>query len=644
MIVPVKKARVFVLEEHKDELVRALQKAELLMIIPAQSSSADVTEDNALLQRISKALTDLNRYGKKKSLFEHQEVTYERFMFEDKAQEGLLDSVETNIMALNAANTKIRKEKELLDKYYPFRDVDLKVKDLKQSSLVRYHIGYINEDNLESAIEYLNKNNVPFESLVKSDYGSALLLASYYEEDEAISNGITNYSFSEVELPDIDISLKDYIIDIENDLQIEQAKVTECQENLEVLAKSKNQLSLMYDRIQAKIDRKSITFGKTERSFYLDGWVRSDQVVLLEKTVADITKEFDIEFSEPAEADLPPTAVKNNKFISQFETITNMFSVPNHKEIDPNPAMAIWYWLIFGIMMGDIGYGILMLSLFGLGLLFIKPKGAFKKLISVFFYSGITSIIAGILFGSFFGANFDLGALIGNLFGQQWTSVLLNPVTDPLVMLGFSLVFGILHIINGLGFKMAILIKRKDYIGAIADGLSWILILIGLVFVAAQIIIWTSLVVLSYIGLGLAGLGAVILLVLAGRKSKNIFGKIFGGLGALYKSTSYISDILSYSRILALSLSTAVIASTMNLLAGMIQGSVVGIILSIFVYLIGHIFNFAMGMLSTYVHDGRLQYIEFFGKFYEGGGYLFEPFAIRLKHINEISDLREERR
>ncbi len=211
-------------------------------------------------------------------------------------------------------------------------------------------------------------------------------------------------------------------------------------------------------------------------------------------------------------------------------------------------------------------------------------------------------------------------------------------------MLGFSLVFGILHIINGLGFKMAILIKRKDYIGAIADGLSWILILIGLVFVAAQIIIWTSLVVLSYIGLGLAGLGAVILLVLAGRKSKNIFGKIFGGLGALYKSTSYISDILSYSRILALSLSTAVIASTMNLLAGMIQGSVVGIILSIFVYLIGHIFNFAMGMLSTYVHDGRLQYIEFFGKFYEGGGYLFEPFAIRLKHINEISDLREERR
>ena len=644
MIVPVKKARVFVLEEHKNELVRALQKAELLMIIPTQSSSADVTEDNALLQRISKALSDLNRYGKKKSLFEHQEVTYERFMMEDEAQERLLDSVETNILALNTASTKIKKGKELLDKYYPFREIDLKVRDLKQSSLVRYHIGYIKEENLEGAIEYLNKNNVPFEKLAKSDYGSALLLASYFEEDETVINKMANYSFADVDFPDVDISLKDYIAEIEDNLQIEQAKVIEYQENLKLLARSKNQLSLMYDRIQAKIDCKSITFGKTERSFFLDGWVRSDQIALLEKTVASITKEFDIEFSEPGEADLPPTAVKNNKFISQFETITNMFSVPSHKEIDPNPAMAIWYWIIFGIMMGDIGYGILMLILFGLGLLLIKPKGAFKKLISVFFYSGITSIIAGILFGSFFGANFDLGALIGGLFGQQWTSVLLNPVTDPLIMLGFSLVFGILHIVNGLGFKMAILIKRKDYVGAIADGLSWILILVGLVFVAAQMVIWSSLVVLSYIGLGLAGLGAIILLVLAGRKSKNIFGKIFGGLGALYQSTSYISDILSYSRILALSLSSAVIASTMNLLAGMIQGNIIGIILSIFVYLIGHIFNFAMGMLSAYVHDGRLQYIEFFGKFYEGGGYLFEPFAIRLKHINEISDLREERR
>jgi len=181
-------------------------------------------------------------------------------------------------------------------------------------------------------------------------------------------------------------------------------------------------------------------------------------------------------------------------------------------------------------------------------------------------------------------------------------------------------------------------------VGAIADALSWILILVGLVLFAAQLVIWTSASLLSYIGLGFAGIGALLLLFLAGRKSKNIFGKVLGGLGALYKSTSYVSDILSYSRILALSLSSAVIASTMNLLAGMIQGSVIGFILSLLVYLVGHVFNFVMSMLSAYVHDGRLQYIEFFGKFYEGGGYLFEPFSIRLKQISEISDLREERR
>jgi V/A-type H+-transporting ATPase subunit I len=189
-----------------------------------------------------------------------------------------------------------------------------------------------------------------------------------------------------------------------------------------------------------------------------------------------------------------------------------MFSVPNHKEIDPNPAVAIWYWIIFGIMMGDIGYGLAMLIVFGLALWLIKPKGTFKKLISVFFYSGITSIITGILFGSFFGAPFDLGALVGSIFSQTWTNVILNPVTETSNHAWLLPVFVFLHIINGLGFKFALLIKRKDYVGAIADALSWIFVLVGLIFVGAQMFIWTTAQFLIYIGLGFAGAGALLLL------------------------------------------------------------------------------------------------------------------------------------
>ncbi|MDY0345558.1 MAG: V-type ATP synthase subunit I [Bacilli bacterium] len=644
MIVPVKKARVFVLEEHKDELIRALQKASLLMIIPSSSSSADVTYENALMQRINKAINDLNRYGKKKSLFQYHEVTYEKFMLEDELQVTLLESVERDVEELNNLISIIKKTEELHQKYLPFREIDIRVSDLRKSSYTRYHVGHVKNENLENIQAFFKEKEIPYQTLSASEYGPALFFASYYEEDETLLSEVERRTFSEVELPEVDLSIGEYVANLEKDLAESKEKVTELQSNLKQLAKNKNQLELMYDRIQAKIDRKSITFGKTERSFYVDGWVRADQIDYLNQVVKSVTTEFDMELNEPTEADIPPTALKNNKFVTQFETITNMFAVPNHKEIDPNPAVAIWYWIIFGIMMGDIGYGLVMLTLFGLAIKLMKPKGTMKNLITVFFYSGITALIAGILFGSFFGAPFDLGALIGSIFSQQWTTVILNPVNDPLIMLGFSLVFGVFHIINGLGFKFALLIKRKDYLGAIADSLSWIFVLIGLLFVAAQMFLFNEIAILSYIGLAFAGIGALLLLFLAGRKSKNIFGKVLGGLGAIYKSTSYVSDILSYSRILALSLSTAVIASTMNLLAGMIQGSVVGFILSILVYIVGHVFNFVMGMLSAYVHDGRLQYIEFFNKFYEGGGYLFEPFTIRLKQINEISDLREERR
>jgi len=142
-----------------------------------------------------------------------------------------------------------------------------------------------------------------------------------------------------------------------------------------------------------------------------------------------------------------------------------------------------------------------------------------------------------------------------------------------------------------------------------------------------------------YVAYSMIGLGALLILFLNGRNAKGFFGKVLGGLGGLYNSTSYLGDVLSYSRLLALSLSTAVIAFTMNLLAGMVMGiPVIGILFGLIIYLIGHVFNFAMGLLSAYVHDGRLQYLEFFGKFYEGGGYEFKPFSYQYKYLDAIKE------
>lgn len=637
MIVKVQKARLFTFESEQENVLKALQKSALFMIIPSASSSADLTKETAFLQRINKVLSELPSFTKKKPFFRFLTVNYDKFMFEDEKQLELLNNVEDKLLKLEAAKLEEEKLTSLYDKFLPFQDIDVPLNELTMSLYARYHIGLVKKDNLETTTQYLEENELPYQLLDVTNYGPALFYASYYEDDEVVADQMSSQAFVEVDFPDSNLPLNEYVQELEEKIALTKKSILLLTAEIKGLAASKEQLEIFHDRLQAEIDRKKVVFAHTEHTTYLDGWVRSDQIDLLKEEINKVTTDFEMEISEPKDNEVPPTALKNNKFVSQFETITNMFSVPSHKEIDPNPMMAIWYWLIFGIMMGDIGYGFLMLTVFGLGLRLLKPKGGFKQLLYVFFYSGITSMIAGVLFGSLFGADFDLGYLVGRLFGQtNWTSVVLNPINDPIVMLGFSLVFGVFHIINGLGLKMALLIKRKDILGAIADGLSWILVLVGLLIVAAQMVFWPHVQILLYVGIGFAGLGALLLLFLAGRKSKSFFGKVTGGLGAIYSSTSYLSDILSYSRILALSLSTAVIASTMNLLAGMIQGSTIGFILSLFVYLIGHVFNFAIGLLSAYVHDGRLQYIEFFNKFYEGDGYLFEPFAIRLKEVHEI--------
>ena len=223
-----------------------------------------------------------------------------------------------------------------------------------------------------------------------------------------------------------------------------------------------------------------------------------------------------------------------------------------------------------------------------------------------------------------------------------------NIMERPLELLVFSLGLGVLHIISGQILKTIQSFRLKDPLTALADGMSWIFILLGLVLAFGQPLLsmffqgsfaaneFTK--VLSYVGYGFLGVGALLIILLAGRGQKNPLKRVTSALGGLYGIANYLSDILSYSRILALSLSTAVIGYAMNLLGSMVGPAFGGFgwIFAVIIFVIGHIFNFAMGLLSAYVHDSRLQYIEFFGKFYEGNGYLFEPFSLKLENVNEV--------
>lgn len=626
MIVKMKKAKVFALKEHEDKLKRSLQRFGVLMITNENSAThiADTQYEDSIILRSNRIIKELSKYEPKPSFFnpKFQIVDYDRFKEIQPEQLELLDQIEKTLADVSKLKEENELSKESITSFAPWLKLDVTTKDISNLYYVNIYLGQVLTQDVESFSEFLVASNLEYEIYDKDANGVAYAIVS--END--ILNDLKAAKFNLVELPVLDHSILDEVSFLQNKINENLETITNLEEKLKTYALSLDEIRLLSDQMLSEKELKKFEAEKTERTIYFEGWVREDQVDLLEKAVTKVTSEYEIDLRDPLPQENPPTHTKNNKFVAPFETITNMFSMPSYHEIDPNPVMSFWYWLFFGMMMGDWGYGVVMAIVFGLFLFIKKPKGDFKKLVQVLFYASIPSVIFGILYGSVFGISFDIGKA---LFGVPFK--LFDPMSDPVTLLIVSLAVGTVHIFVALFVKAVRLAKEKDYLGILSDVVSWYLIIPGLVMLLVlkdiQVIAWS-----------MVGVGALMILLFAGRDNKNIFKKITSGLGGLYGISGILSDILSYSRILALALSSGVIAFAMNIIGGLLLGPWYGYIFGIIVFIIGHIFNFAMGLLSAYVHDSRLQYIEFFGKFYDGGGYAFTPLKLQYNHIYEIED------
>ena len=371
----------------------------------------------------------------------------------------------------------------------------------------------------------------------------------------------------------------------------------------------------------------------TNRVFVLRGYIPEKRV---EKVVGALEKSYTVavEVTDPdRETQDAPVLLENNAFAAPVESITEMYSLPGKDDIDPNPVMAFFYYVFFGLMLSDAGYGLLMViaMLFAKAKLKLEPK--MKKTVNMFLYCGISTMFWGTMFGSWFG---DAPQVIAReFFGKEIgsTAVWFEPVNDPMKLLLYSFLFGIIHLFVGLGVRFYMLWKDGKHLDAICDVVPVYLLVTGAAPLCAGIIIDVP-TMFTTIGKYLAIAGAVLTVLTSGRSSKNILGKLGGGLYGLYNTASgYLGDILSYSRLLALGLSTGVIATVINLLGTMPGNKIVKLILFIFVFLVGHTANIAINLIGTYVHTNRLQYVEFFSKFYEGGGRSFTPLKANTKHF-----------
>lgn len=390
-----------------------------------------------------------------------------------------------------------------------------------------------------------------------------------------------------------------------------------------------------YDVIGSMVQSKNV--------FILTGFVpRKDSEDVKNELTALF--ELEVELEEPKKKDDIPILYKNNGFSEPLEGTVNSFSPPGKGEMDPTMVMSLFYYMLFGLMLSDAGYGFIIaagcaFALYKFRRTMEKPM---KNTLKMYMFCGIATVFWGIIFSSYFGDIFDI---VGTtFFGVTKIPVIppvwFFPVEKPMLMLTFSMAIGIVHLLTGLAMKGYQMAKQKDYIGIIYDVVLWYILLISGVILLLSMKMITDIlgirVNIPGMAVNIAGILAVAssigIILTNGRESKNPFKRILKGLYALYGISGYLSDVLSYSRLLALGLATGVIGSVINKMAAMTAGGALGPVFFTVIVILGHTLNLGINALGAYVHTNRLQYVEFFGKFYEGGGKVFKPFGINTKY------------
>ena len=472
------------------------------------------------------------------------------------------------------------------------------------------------------------------------------------EDADAVSRALTGLGFLRVTFK----GLPDEAAPAAENLRLCQKELDERDISLQIITDTLRRLSEKLPELQILYDLESTTLtaarekqklATTEECVVLEGWVPAEREGKVAAALDKLPCAYGME--EPAEGEEPPVLLKNNAFSANFEWVVGMYSYPKYGTFDPTTVMSIFYFLIFGLMFADVGYGILVTLIGFLAPKILRMKPSMTRMLNMFAYCGIACAVCGFIFGGWFG---DLPyALMTSFGGYESTEaakeafplfnglvvtfggepVSLNPLDNPMAFLIISLAMGAVHLIAGMAVKFVLLCKQGDVFAAIFDiGAYWILFAgLALIFVSPNV------------GWIVLGVGALMIVATYGRAQKNFLMRIAMGFKGLYDLINYASDLLSYCRILALGLASAVMAQVFNLLATMGGPTPVGFVLLVAVLLIGHVLNIAINLLGAFVHTSRLQYLEFFGKFFEDGGVGFAPATPSEEYSTAEADIPE---
>ena len=428
--------------------------------------------------------------------------------------------------------------------------------------------------------------------------------------------------------------------DLDRDTEKQKTEIERLKKGIEEYAGSREDLRVVSDYYRTRAEKYRLlgTIPQTRKAFFIEGWVPAESAEAVAKL---LTEKYGavVDYEEKKEGETEPTLLRNNKFSRNYEPVLASYGLPQHGKVDPTTIMSFFYMFFFGMMLSMvIGCGFALLK-------FPRMAQGMKKMITMFFWCGVSTVFWGIMFGGFFGDVIDVVAK--TFFGYTGDKIVkplwFDPLTSPMRLLIWCMLFGIIHLFFGLGIKGYQYLKDGDIVGFVSDIIAWYAFLIGLILMLLPTDLFANIAQMQFnfppfvapLAKGLAIGGMVVILLMSGRANKNWGLRIALGAYDIYGVTGWLSDALSYSRLLALGLATGVIASVINTMAAMVgEGKgIIGLIIFFIIFIIGSVLNFAINLLGAYVHTNRLQYVEFFGKFYDGGGEPFEPFETKTKYI-----------
>ena len=649
-IVKMKKLRLMAIRSEKDQLLRELESFGCVEFSETDTDleeqgltreSADVLSLRNTQNAIQNAIGLLDRYApEKKPLLSAKPEVDTAVLLDDSVLRSAMEraseinGMEEKIKRLNAEENR---ENSLIESVRPWLDLDLPLDTVStERSVILWGSipSRIALDGVAAEVEAASEEAELF--LVSGDKTTNYVLVVCIREAlSAVQDVLRRFGFTAISFNGESVNAKEATAQAERRLETLASEKEAVRSALTEKAPCRDDLKLAADVAASKLARAEAEnkLMGMESTVVMQGWIPAEKEAELSGILEKYGCAWETEDPDPEEYPDVPIQLKNNKFSDALNMVTNMYSLPAYDGVDPNPLMAPFFILFYGLMMADMGYGLLMMLAAVVAMAKIKPRKGTLSFCRLLLYGGISTFIMGALTGGFFGNSLEtIGRIIGKPEGWGVLPSLFNPMTQSMLVLIGSMVLGLIHLNTGMVISVVEKVKKGDGASAFwEEGVLWIT-LVGIILFALSKTVAPQ--IPGNIGKYILIIGCLLVLYGGSRSAKGI-GKLASVFATLYNTvTGWFGDILSYSRIMALMLAGSVIATVFNTIGGIANN----LIFFFVIFLIGHSLNFALNLLGCYVHDLRLQCLEYFGKFYKDGGRAFSPLAVNPKYYNTVEN------